>query len=103
MSGGLNRRSSLSSYAKTARFARWLRRTSFVNRSPDAACQPEPRAKRALAKVGGEGGIRTHVPFRTRRFRGAPVTTTSVPLPRRDPCEADLTLYPSNRPGPPVL
>ena len=29
---------------------------------------------------GGEGGIRTHVPFRTRRFRGAPVTTTSVPL-----------------------
>ena len=32
------------------------------------------------AKDGGEGGIRTHVPFRTRRFRGAPVTTTSVPL-----------------------
>ena len=30
----------------------------------------------------GEGGIRTHVPFRTRRFRGAPVTTTSVPLRR---------------------
>src|SRR5262245_47257538 len=29
---------------------------------------------------GGEGGIRTHVPLRTRRFRGAPVTTTSVPL-----------------------
>ena len=32
------------------------------------------------ANCGGEGGIRTHVPFRTRRFRGAPVTTTSVPL-----------------------
>ena len=32
--------------------------------------------------IGGEGGIRTHVPFRTRRFRGAPVTTTSVPLRR---------------------
>jgi hypothetical protein len=30
--------------------------------------------------VGGEGGIRTHVPLRTTRFRGAPVTTTSVPL-----------------------
>ena len=29
---------------------------------------------------GGEGGIRTHVPLRARRFRGAPVTTTSVPL-----------------------
>src|SRR6187455_2978395 len=29
---------------------------------------------------GGEGGIRTHVPLRTTRFRGAPVTTTSVPL-----------------------
>ena len=28
-------------------------------RSCDAACQPKPRAKRALAKVGGEEGIRT--------------------------------------------
>jgi hypothetical protein len=34
----------------------------------------------SIASNGGEGGIRTHVPFRTRRFRGAPVTTTSVPL-----------------------
>src|SRR4051794_27407956 len=38
------------------------------------------RAFLAVLEIGGEGGIRTHVPFRTRRFRGAPVTTTSVPL-----------------------
>src|SRR3989344_6308706 len=36
--------------------------------------------KRSPAKLGGEGGIRTHVPLRTNRFRGDPVTTTSVPL-----------------------
>ena len=37
---------------------------------------------------GGEGGIRTHVPCsnRAKRFRVAPVTTTSVPLhPRGSP------------------
>jgi hypothetical protein len=31
----------------------------FADRQVDAACQPKPRAQRA---VGGEGGIRTHVP-----------------------------------------
>jgi hypothetical protein len=39
------------------------------------------RQDRAERGIGGEGGIRTHVPLlATRRFRGAPVTTTSVPL-----------------------
>ena len=97
----------LSSYAKTARYARRLRRTTFddarltrlANRSRERserlakvgghpshharltrpAIRSRERSER-LAKDGGEGGIRTHVPFRTTRFRGAPVTTTSVPL-----------------------
>ena len=47
-----------------------------------------------LREMGiGEGGIRTHVPFRTRRFRGAPVTTTSVPLREVRLSEADPSLY----------
>ena len=42
---------------------------------------PSHSSRDARAKAGGEGGIRTPVPVtRTRRFRGAPVTTTSVPL-----------------------
>jgi hypothetical protein len=52
--------------------------------SPQAsrgATEAQPRRQtRRMSSDGGEGGIRTHVPFRTRRFRGAPVTTTSVPL-----------------------
>ena len=38
-------------------------------------------SKFLVLEGGGEGGIRTHVPFRTRRFRGAPVTTTSLLTP----------------------
>jgi hypothetical protein len=55
-----------------------LRRDLIVSATPS---RRSARCVQARAKVdGGEGGIRTHVPFRTRRFRGAPVTTTSVPL-----------------------
>jgi hypothetical protein len=47
-------------------------------------------------KSGGEGGIRTHVPLRARRFRGAPVTTTSVPLRVTEPPKAAGTFDYSN-------
>ena len=46
---------------------------------------------------GGEGGIRTHVPLRTRRFRGAPVTTTSVPLRVTEPLTVAATFDYSSR------
>jgi hypothetical protein len=108
-------------HRQTARYARWLRRTTFAKRSPTrpanrsrerserlakvgppspnrslrslatednlretlayAACQPKPRAKRALGegwRRGWDSNPRAGHP--TRRFRGAPVTTTSVPL-----------------------
>ena len=51
---------------------------SWRQRGHRAGARAEFRRERR--RNGGEGGIRTHVPFRTRRFRGAPVTTTSVPL-----------------------
>jgi hypothetical protein len=36
---------------------------SRVGRVCSLACQPKPRAKRAIGEGGGEGGIRTHVPL----------------------------------------
>ena len=88
------RRSGLSEKSAFARVASYggtafasARRTRLANRSRERterlarlADRSRERSER-LAKVGGEGGIRTHVPLlATRRFRGAPVTTTSVPL-----------------------
>src|SRR5260221_2318755 len=39
--------------------------------------------------------------YPTRRFRGAPVTTTSVPLRWREPREVDLQVYRTPRARPP--
>ena len=67
--------------------SRWaLRWTTFDDARVNAACQPKPRAKRAI----GEGWRRgwdsnPRAAHATRRFRGAPVTTTSVPLRVREP------------------
>src|SRR5262249_32650198 len=54
--------------------------------------------KRSEAKFGGEGGIRTHVPLRTRRFRGAPVTTTSAPPREAGLRKVDPSLYAATEP-----
>ena len=63
-------RASLSSYAKTARYARWLRRTSFASRSVKRwpAIRSRERSER-LAKDGGEGGIRSRGSLPHQQFR----------------------------------
>ena len=55
---------------------------TFVKKSPQAIC--------SLRRHGGEGGIRTHVPFRTTAFRVRLVTTTSILLQTK-------ILYPSGQ------
>src|SRR6478672_1086117 len=65
----------------TSTFALSATVDNLRRRSRDAVCQPKPRAQRALGegwRRGRDSNPRAGYP--ARRFRGAPVTTTSVPL-----------------------
>ena len=53
-------------------------RRSFL--SPQNSVLRGPRFRGAIQMCNGEGGIRTHAPFRTNGFQDRLVMTTSIPL-----------------------